>query len=98
MWIESSSTRAVIRNSLLELAAEVRNGQLSLTLSALRGGSEIVPILQRAGENRTSGALQAEIPQDGEIQVTRSASSATLVVGGTLAGAGFWLNLNVKEL
>jgi hypothetical protein len=97
MWVESSSTRATIRNSLLELAAEVRDGRLSLTLSALCSGSEIVPILRRVGTNRISGALQAEIPKNSEIQVTCTESSAALVVGGTLAGAEFWLNLQVCE-
>jgi hypothetical protein len=49
------------------------------------------------GTNRDSGALQVEIPQNCEIQVTCAESSAALVVGGTLAGAEFWLNLQVCE-
>lgn len=93
--IDAAANQAAIRNDLVEIVAQIANGNVSLTLSALAADGRFVPILQRAGQNRSEVPLRAEMPDNCQIEAQMSGDAGEIVIKGSVGPATLWICLRL---
>jgi hypothetical protein len=97
MRIYATALSAEIENGRSRVRADLGNGVLALTLSALNAEGAWIDVLARVGRNDTTGALQTELPEQPAIEVEQAGDCAWLILTGAAGAATHIVNLMLRE-